>query len=210
MIHHAEPSRDRREEVGWGRFPENPDTLLACPPETVTVIYQGTLAKGEFLRAQIPFPNVPVSSQVEITATLCIQAATDPEHVINYTRSGMQVTFRPRYGVEDMTSADFFGRASQYKTERESRDDGHKWETVLHRRRKFSAETLLSDPVFDLRYHARQTSRGVPAASAPDIQYAMAVSVRVEGLSDIYNLIRQRYQVLQPVQLRAEVPLSST
>jgi hypothetical protein len=38
----------------------------------------------------------------------------------------------------------------------------------------------------------------------------MVVTVRIEGMPDIYNVIRQRYQVLQPVTLRVgvEIPAS--
>jgi len=210
MVHHADPGKGPREEVGWGRFPEDPNVLLDCGSDSVTVIYQGQLAKGEYLRAPIPFPATALTGRVELKATLCILAPTDPEHVINYTRAGLQVTFRPRFGLGDEGTQDFFGRSSQYKTERESRDDGHKWETCLHRRKRFDAETELSDPVFDIRYHARETSRGVPPKSAPDVSYAMVVTIRVEGMPDIYNLIRQRYQVLQPVALRVgiEIPAS--
>ncbi len=210
MVHHADPGNGKREEVGWGRFQEDPNQLLDCSPESVTVIYQGQLAKGEYLRAPIPFPDIPLPGRLELKATLCIQAPTDPEHVINYTRAGLQVTFRPRFGIGDDGTQDFFGRSSQYKTERENRDDAHKWETCLHRKKRFDIDTVLSDPVFDIRYHARQTSRSVPPKSAPDVHYAMVVTIKVEGMPELYNLIRQRYQILQPVKLRVgiEIPAS--
>lgn len=207
MVHHADPGKGKREELGWGRFPEDPNSLLDCGTDSVSVIFQGQLAKGEYLRAPIPFPDVPFSGRVELKATLCILAPTDPEHVVNYTRAGLQVTFRPRFGLADEGTQDFFGRSSQYKTERESREDGHKWETCLHRSKRFDADTELSDPVFDIRYHARQTSRGVPPKSAPDISYAMVVTIRIEDMPDIYNVIRQRYQVLQPVALRVGIEI---
>jgi len=210
MVHRADPGRGLREEYGWGKFSEEPAELLDCGIDTVSVIYQGQLAKGEYLRAQIPFPDTPFSGRVHLKATLCILAPTDPEHVINYTRAGVQVTFRPRYGLSDETTQDFFGRSSQYKTERESRDDGHKWETCLHRVKRFNADTELSDPVFDIRYHARQTSRSIPPKSAPDISYAMVITIRIEDMPDIYNLIRQRYQVLQPVALRVGIELPAS
>lgn len=53
--------------------------------------------------------------KVTIKATFCISAHTDPEHAINYTRSGMGVTFRPLLGIGDETSTEFFGIKSQYK-----------------------------------------------------------------------------------------------
>ncbi|AVQ88970.1 peptidase S8 (plasmid) [Plesiomonas shigelloides] len=209
LVHHAEKSRNcPREHIGWGRFSEDPNVLIDCSNDTATVIYYGSLAKNQYLRAQIPFPNVPFDEAFELTATLCIQTPVDPEHSVNYTRAGMQVTFRPRFGLGDTDTNDFFGQSSQYKTERECRNEGHKWETCLHRSKKFNAGTVLSDPVFDIRYHARDSSRNVTSLSAPDMQYAMVVSVKVKGL-DMYNIIRQRYSILNPIQLRTQVTLDS-
>lgn len=209
MIHHAESSiRHKRPEVGWGRFKENPMEILECEPGSVTIIFQATLAKGQYRRCPIPFPSIPASGAVNIKATFCIHAHTDPEHAVNYTRSGMSVVFRPRAGIDEKESVEFFGRTSQYKrTERDYRDDAHKWETVLHRDRKFKELNTLADPVFDVEYHAREASKGVPAKSAPDVHFALVVTISAEGVPDIYNLIRQRYPVLLPVQIRAEIPL---
>jgi hypothetical protein len=179
---------------------------LECGPESATIIFQGKLAKGEYRRCPIPFPNVPLPNEVELKATICIQAHTDPEHVINYTRSGMGVIFRPRVGIGDEESSGFFGKSTQYKTaERQLRDDAHKWETCLHRTRRFTVPVDLADPVFDIEYHARERSRGVLATSAPDVRYALIVTITAKGLPEIYNLIRQRYDVLQPVVLRSEI-----
>ncbi|MDW4773371.1 peptidase S8, partial [Escherichia coli] len=74
---------------------------IDCPNDTATVIYYGSLAKNKYLRAPIPFPDVPFDEAFELTATLCIQTPVDPEHSVNYTRAGMQVTFRPRFGLDD-------------------------------------------------------------------------------------------------------------
>ncbi|MHC6149623.1 S8 family peptidase [Escherichia coli] len=209
LVHHAETSRKySREHIGWGRFSEDPNVLIDCPNDTATVIYYGSLAKNKYLRAPIPFPDVPFDEAFELTATLCIQTPVDPEHSVNYTRAGMQVTFRPRFGLDDTDTDDFFGQKSQYKTERECRSEGHKWETCLHRSKKFSADTLLSDPVFDIRYHARDSSRHVKGVSAPDMQYAMVISVRVKDF-DLYNVIRQRYTILNPIQLRTQISLDT-
>lgn len=210
MIHHAEQSNESRAEVGWGRFVENPNDLLECSPDSVTVIYQGQLAKGEYLRVPVPFPDAALTGQLEIKATLNIQAPTDPEHVVNYTRAGIQVSFRPRFGLQDEKTDDFFGKASQYQTEHQSREEAHKWETSLHRTKRFNQTTVLSDPVFDIRYHARQTSRSIPSESIPDMHYAMVISIRVAGMAELYNLVRQKYQVLQPVQLKVDLDLPAT
>ncbi|MBK3787239.1 S8 family peptidase, partial [Paraburkholderia aspalathi] len=115
MIHHAQRGRvHKRDEVGWGRFREAPIEILECAPETVTVIFQATLAKGEYRRCPIPFPDLALPGKVEIKATFCLHAETDPEHAVNYTRSGMGVVFRPRFGLNEADTTEFFGLASQY------------------------------------------------------------------------------------------------
>lgn len=207
LVHHAERRATiAREEVGWGRFKEDPMQLLECEPATATVIFQGTLAKGEYLRCPIPMPSAALPGDVQISATLCIQAHTDPEHAVNYTRSGVGVTFRPALGVGDSSTSDFFGRATQYKaSEREHRDGAHKWETCLHRTKTFRSPVGLAGPVFDIEYHAREQSRGVPAASAPDVRYALVVSIQAKDLPDLYDRIRQNYDVLTPVTLRVDI-----
>ena len=207
LIHHSEHSaRLPRAEVGWGRFREDSMALLECGADSATVIFQAPLAKGEFRRCPVPFPDVFFKGKVTIKATFCISAHTDPEHAINYTRSGMGVTFRPLMGIGDEVATEFFGIKSQYKAaEREMRDSGHKWETVLHRSRDFADGTSLSSPVFDVEYHARESSRSVPSASAPDVWFALVVSVKAAGVSNLYDLIRQKYPVLLPVELRANV-----
>lgn len=210
LVHHAEhKTRIKREEVGWGRFQEEPFTMLECKDGVATIIFQGQLEKGQYLRCPIPFPDIPITGNACITATFCIQAHTDPEHAINYTRSGMGVVFRPKVGANIETSQDFFGRNSQYKmTERQFRDDAHKWETCLHRVRKFEGEDSLIGPAFDIEYHARESSRGVSPSSAPDVNYALIVSVQADDIPDIYNLIRQKYTILQPVDINIETTIS--
>ena len=211
MIHHAErKSRLARSEVGWGRFREDCWTLLECRPESVTVIFKAELAKGEYRRCPIPFPDVVLPGRVKISSTFCISAHTDPEHAVNYTRSGMGIVFRPMQGLGDADSTEFFGIGSQYKaSERELRDAGHKWETVMHRDRTFENPSTLAGPVFDVEYHARESSRGIAAASAPDVAFALVVTVQAAGVPDLYDLIRTKYPVLQPVDLRVDIEIAT-
>ncbi len=209
LIHHVDSAPSKlRSEVGWGRFREDPLELLDCGPDSATIVFRDTLAKGEYRRCPIPFPGIALSGVAHIKATFCLAAQTDPEHAINYTRSGMGITFRPRPGIDPKTTTEFFGIGSQYKqSERELRDEAHKWETILHRDREFREVEKLIDPVFDVEYHARAESKGLAPASAPDVSFALIVTLTVPGVADLYNLIRQRYTVLQPVQLRTNVQI---
>lgn len=211
LVHHAETQKLDRSEIGWGRFKEDPVSLLECENNTATIIFQGILQKGQYLRCPIPFPDIPLSKSARIKATLCLQAHTDPEHAINYTRSGVGVVFRPHAGAGIQTTKEFFGQGSQYKmTERQFRDDAHKWETCVHRDRKFIGEDSLAGPVFDIEYHARESSRGVSPASAPDVNYALIISVSAEEAPDIYNSIRQKYRILQPVDISIETTITTS
>jgi hypothetical protein len=207
LIHHAERRvRLPREEVGWGRFREDSALILECGEDCVTVIFKAELAKGEYRRCPIPFPDLVLPGPVRISATFCISAHTDPEHAVNYTRTGMGITFRPQIGMGPTEPVEFFGIGSQYKkSEREMRDAAHKWETVLHRDRTFTDPASLAGPVFDVEYHARESGRGVTPASAPDVPFALVISVHVPGVPNLYELIRSKYPVLQPVSLRANV-----
>ncbi|WP_256959058.1 MULTISPECIES: hypothetical protein, partial [Pseudomonas] len=67
----------------------------------------------------------------------------------------------------------------------------------------------LVGPVFDIEYHARESSRGVSPSSAPDVNYALIISVQVDEIPDIYNLIRQKYQILQPVEVTLETAITT-
>lgn len=211
LIHHAEKSsRIPRGEIGWGRFKENCAELLECSADSATIVFKATLAKGEYRRCPIPFPDIVLPGKVGITATFCINAHTDPEHSVNYTRAGMGITFRPRHGIGEAATTDFFGINSQYtKGERELRDAAHKWETVLHRNRTFQDSSGLAGPVFDVEYHARASSKAIAPKSAPDVSFALVVTLHAPGVPNLYDLIRQKYPVLTPVELRAEVQVAT-
>lgn len=208
LIHHADKSRIARGEIGWGRFKENCAELLECTADSATIVFKATLAKGEYRRCPIPFPDVILPGKVGIKATFCINAHTDPEHAVNYTRAGMGITFRPLHGIGEKTTADFFGINSQYKnSEREQRDAAHKWETVLHRDRTFNNSSGLAGPVFDIEYHARASSRSVAAKSAPDVSFALVITLYAPGVPNLYDLIRQKYPILTPVELRTNIQI---
>ena len=211
MIHQAETlPRQKKTEVGWGRFKENPIHILECGPASATIIFNGLLAKGEYRRCPIPFPDLILPGELEIKATFCISANTDPEHSGNYTRSGMGISFRPKLGLDISETTEFFGIGPMKRaSERELRDSAHKWETVQHRSRLFKSAAELAGPVFDVEYNSREESKGVPAASAPDIEYALVVTVHAPDVPNLYSLIRTKYPILTPVEIRSEIQLAA-
>lgn len=207
MAQHAtRPKHMLMSHVGHGRFPQNVDEILTCEDNEVRVIYQGTLKAGQNLRAFIPFPNLPLNGMVTLRATLCFASQTDPEHAVNYTRSGLSIVFRPkRSSKKTMT---FFSAAKMYTSEVEARADEQKWETTLKHEHEFRVDTL-DDPLFDITYGAREKGQSVDNNALPPLPYAMVITLIVKDTPGIYNNIRQRYQTLLPVEVRQEVKIRS-
>ena len=178
---------------------------MQCGDGEVRVIYQGELNPAEYLRALIPLPTVELSGLVTITATFCYATVTDPEDPGNYTRSGLDITFRPhvqRFATDtavDPASHPFFKR-SNFDTEHQRRRDAQEWETTVHQANTFRGSTL-SQPVFDIHYNAR--TGGGAARDPRRIRYALVVTVRSRQTPDLYNRVLRtfagRLEVLQPI-----------
>jgi len=157
-------------EIGWGRIPEEMNDMVVCEDGIARVVYQGTMTPGHFLRMPIPMPNTfPDSCSVSIQATFCIASITDPQDPSNYTRSGLDIAFRPhaekRAKNESLhaKTAGFF-RTTDFDSETELRYGAHKWETVMHANKKLRG-TSLKDPIFDVRYQSSRLSSaglGIP------------------------------------------------
>ncbi|MCD2516770.1 S8 family peptidase [Massilia sp. G4R7] len=207
MSHHASrPKEMLMSHVGHGRFPQSVDEVLTCDDNEVRVIYQGTLKAGQNLRALIPFPTLALNGKVTLRATLCFASHTDPEHAVNYTRAGLTVMLRPKKSQKK--TIPFFSSSKMYTTELEARMDDQKWETTLKHEQRFNVATL-DDPMFDITYGAREDGQSVDNESLPPLPYAMVVTIAVEDTPGVYNNIRQRYQTLQPVEVRQEVRIQS-
>jgi len=203
MAQHAtRPDTMLMSHVGHGRFPQNVDEVLMCDDNEVRVIYQGTLTAGQNLRAFIPFPTLPLNGWVTLRATLCFASQTDPEHAVNYTRAGLTIYLRPK--KTGKKTIPFFSASKMYTSELEARTDEQKWETTLKQYHRFRADTL-DDPLFDITYGAREEGQSVVNSSLPPLPYAMVITLIAEDTPGLYNNIRQRYQTLQPVEIRQEV-----
>jgi hypothetical protein len=203
LIHHTKKNSEARTDVGWGCFPENIDEIITCSDDEATLIYQGVLTAGQWLKAPIPFPSIELNGDVTLTATFCYASKFDPEHPVNYTRSGIEVTFRKN---SDGETTSFFTNKNLYPTEQDLRRDGHKWETSLHHSRKFR-KTSLDHPSFDVVYRAREGGKGVPLTDLEPLPYALIVTLKANNTPDLYNNILQRYPILQPVQVRGEAQI---
>ncbi len=210
LVHGAEISSHPREEVGWGRVPEDLAALVACPAGCARILYQGTLTPSKYLRAQIPLPDEPLEGMVKLTATFCYSTPVDPEHPGSYTRSGLGIVFRPHqdnYANEKSVhpKSDHFFRAGDFQTEAERRRDAHQWETCVHGTRRMRASGL-SGPVFDVHYNARLEGHNTRAAER--IPYALVISIEAKKHTDLYEQIQARYRtILRPIRPVIQIPI---
>lgn len=200
-----------QEEVGWGRIANNLEDIVVCQPGEVTVVYQGELEPSKFIRATIPIPR-SVVGYVTITATLCFASETDPQDVCSYTRSGIEVIFRPhdtkiKAKAKNPKTSPFFSISNLYNTENELRNDAHKWETVMHAKKRMRGSSL-NNPAFDIHYIARTTG-GNPKKPRV-IPYALVINIvapkSLEIYDDVLRLYRNQLETLFPI---IEIPITT-
>ena len=211
MIHCAEFQTSlERQHVGWGRVPTSLDEFVVCPDGVVRVVYQDELTPAQWMRARIPLPAAMPDARIEIAATFCIASSTDPQDPSNYTRCGLDITFRPHSqrrpteGGAHPTSASFF-RKSEYDSERSLRENAHKWETVLHAKKSFNTSSL-NDPVFDVHYQTRVAGKATNAVGP--IKYALIVTAKCKKIKDLYDRVVTRYRtLLEPLRPTVEIPI---
>lgn len=211
LVHTAEISEHDPREVGWGRCAQDLNDIVLCADDEVRVVYQGEISPAKYIRASIPLPPDEMRGMVSLKATICYKSHTDPHHPGNYTRAGLEVTFRPhdeRFARDGQLSSDsksFFGSSPTGATEDELRRDAWKWENCLHATKRMKGSSL-HNPVFDIHYNSRLEGRNF----APDrkLPYALVVSVRAKGVADLYDQIVRRYAArLEPLRPILEVPV---
>ncbi|SCB55030.1 Serine protease, subtilisin family [Bradyrhizobium shewense] len=211
LIHTAEGSDFACEDVGRGRVARSVQDIVICDDDTIRVVYQGDIAPTRYIRAAIPVPSVPIPGKVTITATLCYPTGVDPHHPGNYTRAGLEPTFRPhdqKRKTPEQVHADsktFFGKTQSGLMEDELRRDAWKWENCLHTSIGIMGKNLRN-PVLDIHYNARLGGKNF--APEEKLPYALIVSVHAKQLGDLYDRIIRKYagqlEALRPV---IEVPV---
>lgn len=147
LIHNADRKAHSMTDVGWGRLPSSPESVIECLDDEATIVFQGELKKSNHLRIPIPMPEGLDCTWVHLKATFCFNAVTDPEHPLHYTRSGLDISLRANdgripEGAEHPETKTFFSVGKLYETEQELRDDAHKWETSISREQRFRLSTL--------------------------------------------------------------------
>lgn len=210
LIHTAEAGDEPQSDIGWGKVQDSIDNITTCDTGSFRVVYQGELSASKYLRAAIPLPDDLLRGLVKITATCCYSTEIDSAHPSNYTRSGLEITFRPNQEnvAENATHAKsdtFFSQSKIYDpTEDVLRADAHKWETCLHGNVRKRASSL-DGPVFDIHYIARD--EGHVDRQNPKIRYALVVTVEAPRHPDLYDLIVRKYRnILEPI-IPIQVPV---
>ena len=202
-------------EVGWGRFDANPSMLVTCEDYEALVVYQGELPIGEHLRCVLPMPDGPLNGMITISATLAISPEVDPNTPSSYTRSGLEVIFRPNEErfrkiksgekpPKHAISRPFFSFTNLFgASERRLRDDAHKWEPCVSRSQDFQSKTL-NRPVFDVYYHHR--AAGAAVKDPKPIPYAFIVGLSAPKMKDFYSRVVRSYTgVLVPLRSQVQV-----
>ncbi|MBI1199672.1 MAG: S8 family serine peptidase [Phenylobacterium sp.] len=209
LIHTAEASEEPQHEIGWGRVSENIDDIIVCPDGSFRVVYQGELTASKYLRAEIPLPDEALRGMVSIKATCCFATEIDSAHPGSYTRSGLEIFFRPHASIveENATHAKtstFLSQSRLYQTEDLLRTDAHKWETSLHGAVRKRASSL-ERPVFDIHYLSRD--EGHVDHQTAKIKYALVITVEAPRHKDLYDMIVRKYRnVLEPM-VPIQVPI---
>jgi len=213
LIHTTEACDYACEEVGRGRVARSVQDIVLCDDDTVRVVYQGNIAPTRYIRAPIPLPSGTIPGKVTITATLCYPTGVDPNHPGNYTRAGLEPTFRPhdqkRKDPKQIhaDSKSFFGKTQSGLMEDELRRDAWKWENCLHTSVTLQGKSLRN-PVLDIHYNARQGGRNF--APKEKLPYALVVSVHAKHLGDLYDTIVRKYaRQLEAMRPVVEIPVTT-
>lgn len=212
LIHTAERGDFHPDEVGWGKVSDDLDSIVSCGKGVVRIVYKGRLEPGKVLRAPIPIPEEELKGDVSITATFCYGCQTDPHTPGEYTRAGLDITFRPHKDKFDKDPAhpkpDGFFKQHERSKEQDLRRDAHKWDTVLHGQ-KTKRGSSLADPTFDIHYLAREPGTRASPSQAVKLPYALIITVESKRTPDIYEKVEQRYRHrLSAMQPRIELPVS--
>ncbi|MFE5480547.1 S8 family peptidase [Nocardia sp. NPDC056541] len=211
LVHTAERRTSSPDsDSGHGRIAATLADMVLCGDGEARVLYQGELTPAKYLRARIPLPAALPAGMVRIRATLVFATPVDPADPGSYTRSGLDVTFRPhdeRFAEPTRIhpdSAPFF-RATELDPEAVLRRDSHKWDTVLHAERSKRVNSLRN-PVFDIHHTARES--GHPTVNAQPIRYSMVITVRHAKVDDLYERVLSTYVTqLEALRPAIEIPL---
>lgn len=216
MVHRTSNGDLPMREVGWGRMEHSVAELLKSDDHTAHIIYQKPIKPGQWISAEIPMPPEPLTGMVDLSATICYTAPTEPEHPINYTEAGLEARFRPHIDkkkidketkkpLKKVASRPLFTMATMFpESEAELREDFHKWENVLHVKDRMNGKSLKK-PTLEIHYNAREG--GAKTGFDTEITFALVVTIRCVNEPKLYDKIvthyRSQLQQIKPIRVPA-------
>ncbi|MGY0461448.1 S8 family peptidase [Kitasatospora sp. cg17-2] len=102
----AHPDINSELEVGHGRLRGDYSDVLECGSQEVTVLYQASVDRDQLLGFQLPVPESLNRGNVRIRWTLSFASLTDPTEAVEYTKSGIEPTFRPHASIYSFRDPD--------------------------------------------------------------------------------------------------------
>lgn len=210
LIHTAEEGGEPQAHIGWGKVRDDLNEIVLCADGQVRVVYQGELTASKYLRAEIPLPDVALKGMIALRATCCFSTEIDSAHPSNYTRSGLEIAFRPNEDNIDPKALhaktdSFFSSSKLFDPGEEAlRSDAHKWETCLHGAVRKRASSLKR-PCFDIHYLSRD--EGHVDRQSHKIRYALVITVEAPKHKDLYNLIVRKYRNILEPMVPIQVPV---
>lgn len=223
LIHSTENAGIDKKLCGWGRIEENINNILFCDDDRVTVIYKGTLKSSSGVRAAIPWPQVMANkyAKVNLSATLCFYTDVDQKHTVSYTRSGIEIVFRPhsdrfvfnkdlnRYSSEAKPRS-LFNKKNILGNEQSLRKNSHKWETCYKVQDRFVTSSV-KEPSLDIRYLTRDEGHPLTPKEMKNLKplsYALVVTISVDKEIGLYSEIINEYKLLTPLELQVNNELT--
>jgi hypothetical protein len=201
-----------------------------CGPFTATVVYDLTLRRNELVGILFPVPDgVPSSVMLGIDFTVCYTSAVQPAHAADYTRAGLELTFRPHdriHSVSDPKKKEIVVQKIDVQRESAklakllaagmklsehplSRSGGRRrrWEGDLRDTGKWETLVRTNLRVRSKDLHAPRLDLEYLARDGarlvreqvPDLPVTVIVTIRAPQGTVIYDAVRQQLPVLVPV-----------
>ena len=222
------------DEFGFGLLREDYQSVLDCPQNEVTLIYDATLSRQGTTGFTLPLPvGLEPDRMVRIRWTLCYTSPVDPGEALEYTQAGVTATFRPhmrkipvngpdgtRIGVFDYLEQreEFEAAIAAGGTPSKNPASGQGREIRIDEQRQRDAgkwETVLHHrfgrrvsglhfPRLDLSYFAREGGVLVNSGAVDDLPISLLVTLESADPS-LYEMVRQQFQILVPIPVEIEI-----
>lgn len=234
------PRGHKVRDLGHGRLPESYEAAWECAEHEVTLVYRDSLTRGESTAMRLPFPDgIAAGARVELAWTLSYLSDVDPADAAEYTRSGLEVVFRPHEGrraVSDATTKERIGvfditrqrdelaalagaRALKISDVPEAASNWRRFQPERLLRQAGKWETLSRGQIalsaaelFAPRIDLLHLAResGALLDQAPPLDVTLVVTLRAPVGVMLYDLAVRQFAVLTPLVQHADVRLRTS